>query len=165
MAYNKSGDIWIMPMDGDRKPQPFLQSPAVEYGAAFSPDGRWMSYISNESGQYELFVVPFPKLGGKWQISAHGANKALWSRNGKELLYDDGKKIMRTDVKLEPIFDFSSPQAVCDLPATMFGFHDMTPDGKKFVIGLAEGSEVKAREVNVVVGWFEELQQKFSGKK
>ncbi len=162
MAYSRLGDIWIMSLDNDRKSKSFIQSSSFENGAAFSPDGHWMSYISNESGRNELYVVPFPKRDGKWQVSTNGALAGGWSRSGKELLYTDGKTVMKVDVKFEPTFDFSSPQKVCDLPSSSFGVYDVTPDGKRFVVGLTRAREVTATQVNVVVGWFDELKKKFS---
>lgn len=163
MAYNKFGDIWIMPVDGDRKSRPFIQSPAFENGASFSPDGRWMSYISNESSRNELYVVPFPNRDGKWQISTNGASNGGWSRKGSELLYSDGAGLMKVDVRPGPSFDFSPPQKVCALPSSLFAIFDVTPDGRRFLVGLTRAQELSATQVNVVVGWFEELEQKFAG--
>ncbi len=80
-------DIWILPLSGDRKPYPFVATEFDEFGASFSPDGRWVSYTSSESGKTELYVVPFPGPGGKWQISTGGALGGGWVKGGKEIIY------------------------------------------------------------------------------
>ncbi len=79
-------DIWVLPMFGDHKPFPFIQSTGNDAWAIFSPDGKWVAYSSDESGQTETYVVPFPGPGGKWQVSKAGGAQAFWPR-GKELFY------------------------------------------------------------------------------
>ena len=82
----KATDIWALPMFGDRKPFPVVQSPAIDYYGMFSPDGKWVAYDSDESGRAEIYVVPFPGPGGKWQVSTGGAIQPFWPP-GKELFY------------------------------------------------------------------------------
>jgi eukaryotic-like serine/threonine-protein kinase len=81
------GDIWILPLFGDRKPFPFLQSEFEEALATFSPDGRFLAYVSNESGRNEVYVAPFPGAGGKWQVSTAGGAAPRWRGDGRELFY------------------------------------------------------------------------------
>jgi len=87
------GDIWTVPVDDDGEklkagtPEVFLQTPANELYPAFSPDGRWIAYRSNESGTDEVYVRAFPDKGGKWLVSNGGGVMAVWSRNGRELFY------------------------------------------------------------------------------
>jgi eukaryotic-like serine/threonine-protein kinase len=81
------GDIFFLPMDGDRKPQLFLRTPFFEYPAAFSPDGKWLVYGSDESGKFHLYVTSFPTPGRKWQVSREEGAYAYWSRDGKEIIY------------------------------------------------------------------------------
>ncbi len=161
VAYGKNGDIWVMPLDNEKKSVPFIQSPAFESDPSFSTNGQWLSYTSNESGHNEVCVVPFPKRDGKWQISTNGGYFARWMRNGKELVYLEGIKMMKVDVQLEPTFDFSVPQKMFELPS-FNGFLDPAPDGKKFVLGVVQSTNFDATQVNVVVGWFDELKQKFA---
>src|SRR3989449_11056669 len=90
-------DLWVLPLFGDRKPFPFLQTQFGEYPARFSPDGRWIAYVSNESGRNEVYVAPFQgpggsstadgpgTPGGKWQVSAAGGDWPRWRRDGKEI--------------------------------------------------------------------------------
>jgi Tol biopolymer transport system component len=74
-------------MQGDRKPTVVVNSPFDERNGQFSPDGRWIAYHSNETGRYEIYVVPFPAGGGKWQISTGGGISPRWRRDGKELFF------------------------------------------------------------------------------
>lgn len=83
----KKMDIWIQPMTGDQKPFPFVATDAEEMEATFSPDGRWLAYTSDESGRREVYVVPFPGRGGKWQVSTSGGVDPFWLANGAELDY------------------------------------------------------------------------------
>src|SRR5262249_24783860 len=82
-------DVWILPLFGDRKPFPFLQTDFIEAGAEFSPNGRWIAYTSEESGRPQVYVMPFPAsaAGGKWQVSAVGGREPRWRRDGKELFF------------------------------------------------------------------------------
>src|SRR4029453_8678885 len=96
-----SGDLMILPMSGDEAsgwkagtPMVFLNGPFAEDQPMFSPDGRWLAYASTESGQYEVYVRPFPGPGGKWQISTNGGVYPTWSRTRHELLYRNGQQIM-----------------------------------------------------------------------
>jgi Tol biopolymer transport system component/predicted Ser/Thr protein kinase len=161
IAFGKKGDIWIMPMEGERKSVPFIQSPAFELQPSFSRNGRWLSYVSNESGRSEVYVVPFPKRDGKWQISTDGGSYAWWMSNGKELVYLDGNTVTKVDVQIEPTFDFSIPHKMFVLPS-FNGFLDATPDGKKFVFGDVQSRGFDVTQVNVVVNWFDELKKKFA---
>ncbi len=79
-------DIWALPLFGDRKPFPVVQSPGTDYYGMFSPDGKWVAYVSDESGRGEIYVVPFPGPGGKWQVTTGGASGPTWPP-GKELFY------------------------------------------------------------------------------
>ena len=80
-------DIWVLPLFGDRKPYPYAVGPGDQQYAQFSPDGRWVAYVSNETGQQEVYVAPFPWTGAKWQISPSGGWVARWTRGGKEIVF------------------------------------------------------------------------------
>jgi Tol biopolymer transport system component len=80
-------DLWVLPMFGERKPFPFVQTSFDEVQGQFSPDGRWVAYASNEAGHYEVYVRPFPAPGGKWQVSTAGGVTPRWRHDGKELFY------------------------------------------------------------------------------
>jgi len=89
-----------MPVSGDRKPYPLLKAAFRQYDARLSPDGRWIAYVSEESGRAEIFIQSFPPAGGKWQISNGGGIEPTWSRDGKELYFLNGTKLVAVDVKL-----------------------------------------------------------------
>ncbi len=80
-------DVWLLPMAGDGKPEPFLTGPKGELEASVSPDGKWLAYVSNESGQPEIYVQSFPKPGRKVRVSTDLGFAPTWCREGRELLY------------------------------------------------------------------------------
>lgn len=165
LAFQEAGDIWILPTENERKPWPFLQSSFNDHHAAFSPSGHLMAYASDESGKDEVYVVPFPKRGAKWQISIGGGSWPMWSRNGKELFYLKDKSVMQIDVTLQPAFSWSVPRKLFDLPPTWFRIIDLAPDGQRFLVGLSRSQELRTTQVNVVLEWFKELDEKFASQK
>ncbi|MDR3722704.1 MAG: protein kinase [Candidatus Acidoferrales bacterium] len=102
-------DIWVLRI-GDRKAQPFLRTPFNESAPEFSPDGRWLAYVSDESGRFEIYVQPYPGPGGKWQISTDGGTEPVWNRNGRELFYRSGDKMMAAAVATQPSFFAGKPR-------------------------------------------------------
>src|SRR4029079_16386971 len=82
-----SNDVWVLPLSGDRKPIPFLTTPANENRARFSPDGHWIAYTSDESGNSCVYVQRFPASGGKWQVSEGAGVEPHWRGDGRELYY------------------------------------------------------------------------------
>ena len=89
----------------------------------------------------------------------------MWSRDGRELFYVNGKTLMAVPIKLSPSFDFSSGRKVCDLPANALGITDAAGNGKEFLVWLSRAQDAMSSQVNVVVGWFGELKEKFQGNK
>ena len=171
-------DIWVLRM-GDpsagpgqvRKAQPFLQTPFNESVPAFSPDGHWLAYISDESGRYEIYVQPYPGPGGKWQISTDGGTEPVWNRNGRELFYRSGNKMMAVDIATKPSFAAGKPRMLFEGPyrptGTTIQNYDVSPDGQRFLmLKSGEQGESAPTQINVVLNWFEELKQKVpTGKK
>jgi eukaryotic-like serine/threonine-protein kinase len=80
-------DLWVLPLFGDRKPFPYVTGPGDQLYAQFSPDGKWVAYVSNETGRNEVYVAPFPRTGAKWQVSQNGGMLPRWRRDGAELLF------------------------------------------------------------------------------
>jgi Tol biopolymer transport system component len=101
-------------MQGDRKPLSLVASPFYKRNAQFSPDSKWVAYHSNESGRFEIYVVPFPPGGGKWQISTSGGISPRWSNDGKELFYigPDGQLMAATIAVSAGSLDAASPVAL-----------------------------------------------------
>ncbi|HEY6952144.1 MAG TPA: protein kinase [Bacteroidota bacterium] len=164
LAFIQNGDIWILPLDGDRKPVPFLRTPAIERGASFSPDGRWIAYSSNESGRDEVYVIPYPGRDGKWQISADGGIAPLWNRNGRELFYINDSKLMVTEIKESSSFDFSIPKVLFTIPPNA-SIQDIAPQGDRFAAGVVRTQELTQSKLTVVLEWISELNGKFAGSK
>jgi WD40 repeat protein len=165
LTFTQNADIWIVPLEKGATPRPIIESPAAEENAVFSPDGRFVAYTSNESGRREIYVVPFPGPGGKWQVSNAGGSNPIWARDVRELFYLSGKKLMVVDVTLNPTFDFSPGRELCALPDSVVNVSDCTADGKRFVVTVARSRDNTANQVNVVVGWFEELRKRLEGNK
>jgi eukaryotic-like serine/threonine-protein kinase len=106
-------DIWVLRLK-DRKAEPFLVTRFTEGAPDFSPDGRWLTYVSDESGRPEIYVQPYPGPGGKWQISTDGGTEPLWSRSGRELFYRSGARMMAVDVTTQPTFSAGKPRILFD---------------------------------------------------
>lgn len=157
-------DIWIVPLKGERKPRPFIKTKFNEQQAKFSPDGRWVAYISDETGRYEVYVQPFPGPGGKWQISTNGGTYPVWASNGRELFYLGGGKVMSVEVTSQTNFSASGPEIVADSPPTLStrlggSLYDVGPDGQRFLFVKANVENGPPDEVRVVLNWTEELKQ------
>jgi Tol biopolymer transport system component/predicted Ser/Thr protein kinase len=163
-------DIWVLQMS-DRKAQPFLKTYFNQGNPRFSPDGHWLAYTSDESGQIEVYMEPYPGPGGKWQISTEGGREPVWNPNGRELFYRSGNKMMAVDVATQPKLTVGNPRMVFQgeyVSATnQFSNYDISPDGQRFLM-LKPTEQVQAAptQINVVLNWFEELKQKVpTGKK
>jgi Tol biopolymer transport system component/predicted Ser/Thr protein kinase len=165
-------DIWVLRM-GDppagsgqvRKAQLFLQTPFNENTSRFSPDGRWMAYISDESGRNEVYVQPYPGPGGKWQISTEGGTEPVWNPNGRELFYRSGDRMMAVDIVTQPGFVAGRPRMLFEkryeaAPAPIVNY-DVSPDGQRFLmIKPVDQEEAAPTQINVVLNWFEELKRR-----
>ncbi len=156
---NGPGDIWALPREGDAST--FVATAFDERSPMFSPDGRWLAYVSNESGRDEVYVQPYPGPGGKWPISTEGGTEPRWSADGRELFYRLGDKMMVVEVRSEPAFSSERPQLVFEVPylRDQFGTsnYDISPDGQRFLMIKEEGGQ--QAQINVVLNWFEELKR------
>ena len=170
IAPKTGSDIWILPMEGDRKPRVFLQTPFNESGEQFSPDGHWIAYVSNESGRLEVYVRPFPGPGGKWQISTEGGAELAWNPKGKELFFRTGarkEKMMVVEYQTQPTFSAGKPRLlfegnyIANTPANAGAFYSVAPDGQRFLMTKTpDQPQAALTQINVVLNWFEELKQK-----
>ena len=160
-------DIMILPMDGDEvsgwkpgKPTVFLANPFRQSTPAFSPDGQWLAYQSDESGKPEIYVRPFPGPGGKWQISTAGGELPIWSRTAKELFYRTGQRIMASAYTTER-GSFRAEKPRIWFEGTFIGSFDVHPDGKRFAVLKASESQTKTKidKVVFVLNFFEELRR------
>ena len=155
-------DIWVLSLEEEGKPLPFLQTPFYEAGPVFSPDGRWLAYVSDESGRREVYVQPYPGPGGKRQISTEGGDEPVWSPDGRELFYRIGDKMMAVDITSEPTFSAGTPRLLFEgqyrrRPRARANY-DVSPDGQRFLM-VKPGEQSGQAQIRVVLNWFEELKR------
>ena len=156
-------DIWILQLEDDKQPIPFQATPFEETHAMFSPDGEWLAYVSDETGRSEVYVRA---LNGteKHQISSEGGTEPVWSRNGKELFYRNGNRMMAVAVETQPTFrpgatsllfqKASAGRYFSDLNAN----YDVSLDGRRFLI-VEPVDPFRPTEITLVQNWFEELKR------
>jgi serine/threonine-protein kinase len=161
-------DLWVLPLEGERRPKPFLQTPYIEMRPAFSTDGHWLAYQSNQSGRDEVYVQAYPGPGAKVQISTDGGTEPVWGGNGRELFYRNGRKVLAVAlIKTSPEFLAGKPVELFEGPYSSDQYrpgYDVTPDGQRFImVKVPEGSA--PRQINVIVNWFDELRSRVSTDK
>ncbi len=150
-------DVWVLPLDGEQKPFPFLQTEAYEGGAQLSPDGRWLAYVSDESGRFEVYVQRFPAGGGQRQVSTGGGAGPHWRRDGKELFYyaNDGK-LMALPVGSGESFELGAAVALFEFRSgsisPSIAPYTVTGDGQRFLVNAIVDAEPRA-PLTVVVNW------------
>ena len=158
-----SWDINVIDLEGEPNPRPFIKTPFVEIRGRFSPDGRWVAYQSNESGQSEIYVQAFPGPGGKWQISTAGGAEPQWGPDGKELFYrSPDRQMMRVDVQTRGAFEAGIPEAMFTAslrPITTNNRYLVSPDGQRFLL-LSSLVEDTTPPTTVVVNWTAELGER-----
>ncbi len=153
-------DIWLLRLN-DHEARPFLRTPFEEAEPRFSPDGRWLAYVSNESGGYEVYVQPYPGPGGKWQVSSGGGGIFWWNPNGREPFYKSGPKMMAVDIATSPTFAVGKPKLMFEMSSFLGGGFDVSPDGQRFLmIKASELADAAPTQMNVVLNWFEELKRR-----
>ncbi|HUF72230.1 MAG TPA: protein kinase [Gammaproteobacteria bacterium] len=164
-SFGPSGsDIGIVTVGGDSEPRPLLASQFNEDRPSLSPNGLWLAYESDESGQFEIYVRPFPDVeADKWPVSVEGGMEPVWSRDGRTLLFLGPTSLMEVAVSTDAPFVNETPKAVLDLedylliPQTR-RLYDISPDGQRFLL-LKRTTTANARaDINVVTNWIEELK-------
>jgi eukaryotic-like serine/threonine-protein kinase len=155
-----SRDVYVLSLRGRFGPRPVVSTPAFEGGAQFSPDGHWMAYASDESGQMHVYVRPFPGPDRRWHVSTQGGTQPLWSRNGKEIFYRVGNKMMVVDVSAGVDLILSQPRQLFEqryvFQNVSLANYDVSPDGQRFVMVRDEAGSGR---LNVVLNWTEELKR------
>ncbi len=155
-------DLWVVPMFGDRRPFPVFQTEFDEFAAQFSPDGRFVVYMSNETGRYEVYVRAFSGAAGKWQISTAGGAQPRWSHDGKEIFYItlDGT-LIAVPVDVTKRFDAGVPAklfsiATHALLAELPPPYDVAPDGRRFI--FMSRLESPSTPITVTRNWTSALE-------
>ena len=156
----RGSDILVLPFEGEREPEKVLSTQYEERNAIFSPNGRWMAFTSDRSGQAEVYVKPYPGQGGIVPISTDGGLEPVWARSGKELFYRTGDQMMVVSVQADTLFRAEKPRLLFegsyrDNFTGVTSNYDITADGQQFVMVKEEGTS----QINVVLNWFEELKR------
>ena len=163
--------IWVVAMQGERKPHLFIESRFQLWHPDLSPDGRWMAYVSNESGTYEVYVQPYPGPGQKIRVSTAGGVDPIWSANGRELLYrsfgsDRQQLFLSAAVTSLAPFRTDPPKLMFEAKAGEYDTTaperswDVSPDGKRFLlVKTAPVADEPVAAMNVVLNWTEELKR------
>ncbi len=158
-------DIWILPREGEQKPWAFLDTEFDETGAMFSPDGRWLAYMSNETGRDEVYLQPLSVNGprGTKQVSVGGGTEPVWAPDSRELFYRDGDKMMAVAIETEPELSVGTPRLLFEkrfLPGPIWARrnYDISPDGQRFLM-IQREQDLVPTEIIVILNWFEELKR------
>ena len=166
-----SWDIWVFRL-GERQPQPLLQESWNEVSPRLSPNGRWLAYASQESGpvgaRMQVYVKPFPGSGGRWPISTDGGSQPIWARNGRELYYRSGNRMMAVTVTSDATFGATKPSVLFETRAypglgIALSSYDVTPEGEFLMIEPDE-ADVPPSQINVVLNWIQEVRQRVAAR-
>jgi Tol biopolymer transport system component len=155
-------DIWYLESKEDGsgwEPNPFLQMPSNQTAAKLSPDGRYVVYVSEESGQREIYVQSFPEGGRKITVSSNGGVQPRWSRDGKELFYVEGSSLMAVAVSTVPSFSLGPAKRLFEHPsftAAPVPQYDVSADGERFVVAEPVGET----SIRIVQNWFAEFKDR-----
>ena len=147
-------DVWALNLEGERERSALVATPSIDRNAEVSPDGRWLAYQSNEAGEYEIYVAPFPDVdGGRRQLTFEGGTKPTWSPDGSELFFWNGAQMMAVDVETESSFSAGNPQVLFQAPDSnqlLSRNYDVSSDGERFLM-IREPEVTNAAEVPQLV--------------
>ncbi|NQT02437.1 MAG: serine/threonine-protein kinase [Planctomycetes bacterium] len=161
-------DIWVVRLkqNQEHSQQPYIQRDINQREAVWSPSGQWVAYNSDESGRWEVYVEPYPGPGPKVPVSTSGGQQPMWSRDGKELFYRNGIKMMAAAVETESQFRVTGHIELFEgryLSTASLQNYDVAPDGRFLMI--RETKESTPLGINVVLNWFDELKRLVPMKK
>jgi serine/threonine-protein kinase len=173
-----SRDLWMLRVDGDKRtPIPFVETPFEERGAIFSPDGRWVAYVSDKSGQNDIYARPYPGPGGEVTISVGGGQEPVWAPLGRELFYRHDRKLMAVRIEERgPSLTVGAPTRVfddlyrLDRAGSQGGVanYDLAPDGQRFVMveepKPTSGGASQTVRLQVMLNWIDELKRRVPTK-
>jgi serine/threonine protein kinase len=148
-------DIWVLPLTGDRKPEPVVRTQFAEALPKFSPDGRWIAYTSNESGRTEIYMQGFPKAASRTQISTAGGTLPHWRRDGKELFFTSvNGEMMAVDIGFAADGGLKAGRPTKLFSVSALGWWNVTPDGQRFLINtLGQQTTGVVTPITAVLNW------------
>jgi len=149
-------DIWVLPLSGERKPFKFIETPYVDFLGKFSPDGKWVLFQSDATGQMQVYVTPFPDANQQIQISTEGGTTALWRMDGKELLYVNKQKVMSVEVQDGR---FGNPKLLFERPQESLIYSvGIAPDGQRYLLLLPTADQY-TDNIRFVSNWTQLLKK------
>ena len=160
-----SRDIEVLNMQNGKDIASVVVTENAEFGGVFSPDGQWIAYVSDISGQNEIYIKPFSKSGDRHRVSKNGGYEPLWSKRGDELFYRNGDGLLSVSVDYQPTISLGSPQLLFEGSFKKIDFgsgnhnYDVTADGSKFVM-IERLNIAKPRIIEVILNWQELLGDK-----
>jgi len=159
----------LLAMDATHTTSPFPATPeGSETGApAISPDGRWITYVTTDSGRRQVYVRPFPEGESRWLVSSDGGTQPMWARSGRELFYRNGDRMMAVAITTTPSFKADRAHVLFEghfEGAAVRSAYDVMPDGEHFVMLKAVEPQPVNKQINVVLHWSEELKERVSAK-
>jgi len=160
-------DIWALPLDQGRKPRAVLRTHAVEHGPVLSPDGQWLAFVSNESGDNDVYVRRFSGSGRKIRISTASGQEVAWSPDGHELFFRSGDRMMAVDIVTQPTLRAGKPRLLFQRTFAKGGpwrNYDVSRDGRSFLMLKPTSEDVALTQMNVVLNWFEEVTTRVPAK-
>ena len=161
-TFPRTSDIWALPMFGDRKPFPVIQTQFIESLGAFSPDGRWIAYMTDETGEFNVYVQPFLHEGGKYRISPNGGRNPHWRGDGKELFYlDAGGAMMAVPIDTTKTFAAGLPTTLFPTGViSMAQSYTVTKDGQRFLVNTRPpNAAATTTPLTVIVNWTSTLKK------
>lgn len=152
---NRNRDIWVLPLEGDRKPFPYIQTPSDDQSAVFSPDGKYVAYRSFESGRNEIYIQTFPASATKLPVSTNGGTAPFWARNGRELFYIASGKLMSVEIKPGDPLSVGVPQPLVDFAAVRSPRNDdyaVSNDGQRLLF-ISRAADAVSLPIVAILNW------------
>jgi Tol biopolymer transport system component len=162
VAPTTANDIWVLPVDDPAQWRPFVRTPLGEGAPTFSPDGRWIAYVSEQSGRSEIYMRPFPGPGEEVTISTDGGNEPIWARKTGDLFYRRGNSVIVVAITTTPTVSVGRPRQLFERAYSrsnaFWPNYDVSPDGQRLLMIKGIAQEAPKR-INVVLNWVEELKR------
>jgi serine/threonine protein kinase len=161
-------DILVLNLNDNQKVSPLFKTDLFEFCGEISSNGKYFAYTTNETKRFEIFINTYPDLKGKWQVSAEGGTQPSWSRDGKELFYYTPQgEMIAVAIQTEPVFSIGKSKELFDVTQMFFpnrpvANYDVTPDGQKFIMVQNASFNPNITDLNIVLNWVSELENRFA---